>query len=395
VKRVARKLLTALTTHETSSVTLTHSVAEETVRTLERQRFIEQAWVVRRTVETAQFLDVQRLMLLAKIYELTRKILPVFALEYRRTLVSTVYPPVQEQYLYVEKRVPYQQIAETETLRKHLTREDITRLQFENIILKPPYLIILDLTSLAELETNIRERYGLNVEKIVKQIIHMCKCRQSFLTVETGLKQLQMLLLELLVPFFHARPYTMNMLAVRVSPLTFQRLYNEALTYYIYGVAQRELFKQKALTVACQNRRQETKLQASSSGCGMTRPVKFSQGFTEQFTGEEKIGIPKDIHGKEILWIALRYAYSIPYWIRRLIAHHTGMPENHRYALYFTVGVIPSRRKTWRKYERHFPEAQYLHYSVDKQVMKAIQLYRSFHRETYPERGVRRYRRRI
>ena len=223
----------------------------------------------------------------------------------------------------------------------------------------------------------------------------MCVLRQTYVMEKPKLKTLQKLIMQLYVPYFHARPYTMNLLSIRTSPVTLKYLKQKSATYYIYGCAEYEMFKQKPLVKACEKRRQETKFMASSSGCGATRPIKFSQGYTDSLTGEEKVGIPKDTTGKELLWLGLRYAYSMPYWIRRMIAMHMGMPENHKYARYFGIGVIPSRRKTWRKYERHFPEAQYLHYSVDKQVMQAIKRYRKRYRETYPERGKRRYRRRI
>jgi hypothetical protein len=85
----------------------------------------------------------------------------------------------------------------------------------------------------------------------------------------------------------------------------------------------------------------------------------------------------------------------MPYWIRRFIAIHMGMPENHKYANYFGISVIPTRRTKWKGDVRRYPEAQYLTYSKDKHVMDAIIKYQSRYGNHYPRHGDYRKRRRM
>jgi len=414
---MARRLLTALTTREQSAIEVTIEItAEEVIRTekrleeIRRRQQLEQASRTQRVVGATW--ENVRIAYRTWSYQIWRKIAQrTFEVQQPVTkhgrefylkgfesafLAETLLPePTWAQLLFRLYTPPRAVQLRLEQLRRHRTREQLIEREFEVVRLEPRFRVILDVAELARLEANLFERYGLLMEEALNDVINMCRLRQTLLTEKPQQKALQKMLMQIYVPYFHARPYTMNLLAIRVTPLTLQYLRNKPATYYIYGVVQYEMLKQKALTKACEKRRQETKLMASSSGCGSTRPIKFSQGYTDALTGEEKVGVPKDHTGKELLWMALRYAYSMPYWLRRFIAVHTGMPENHKYARYFGIGCIPSRRKTWRKYERHFPEAQYLYYSVDKQVMNAIKRYRKRYRETYPERGKRRYRRRI
>jgi len=414
---MTRKLLTSATTQETQNIELQLEKIREQVRHIIQ--------LYRQAMRAQRYRQIARRRYLREIhmYRLRSAIHRYTLPRYGRIARETPEPPtvitkrgktfrivhtepfitaelfiseaLTTELLFREYAVPLFTRLEIEQIRRHRTREELIEREFEVTRLEPPFHVILDVTELARYEADLYKRYGKTLEELLMDVIEMCSFRQTFLKQKLGLEALQKALLQLYVPYFHARPYTMNLLSIRVTPKTLVYLLNYAVTYYIYGCITYQMLKLKAIVKPCEKRRQETKLMASSSGCGSTRPVKFSQGYTDTFTGNEKVGIPKDTTGKELLWMGLRYAYSMPYWLRRFIAIHMGMPENHKYARYFGIGCIPSRRKTRRKYERHFPEAQYLHYSVDKQIMDAIKRYRKRHRETYPERGKRRYRRRI
>jgi len=414
---MARKLLTSVTTQETKNVVeralvtqeqiararrLYHEIqrAQSYIRITRQTRAEQSAWAMMRFAYHTFSLPrwgrvVQRMPRIRTTITKRGRTFHIVHIEPLITAELFVRQSVWQEMLYKEYALPLFRQIELEQLRWHHVREELMEREFEVTRLEPPYRVTLDITELARLELKMLERYGYLLEEAIQDVIQMCSLRQTCLTEKPALKALQKMVMQLYVPYFHAKPYTMNLLGIRLSPLTLLRLKQKPATYYIYGVGEYEMFKQKPLVKACVNRRIETKLMASSSGCGATRPIKFSQGYTEALTGEEKVGFPRDNIGKEILWMGLRYAYSMPYWLRRFIAHHTGMPENHKYARYFGIGCIPSRRKTWRKYERHFPEAQIFYYSVDKQIMDAIKRYRKRYRETYPERGKRRYRRRI
>jgi hypothetical protein len=269
-------------------------------------------------------------------------------------------------------------------LRQH-TRIDEIEQEIEK--LDPPQisLSLIDFQALCELDAYYHDTYPVQTEIIMQQIEQMCEAKMYKIPAMVGYKALQEALLELYVPAYASFPFTLNIFCMRMTALSITQLIHKQVTIYATGAVQDALLSLKEEIGSCEMRRIETKLVSGGKTATDAIPNKYQIAQTDDLTGDEKLGVPRNPKGHQTLWLMLRYAYSMPYWIRRMIAIHTGMPENYKYALYFGIGGLPSRYSTWKRDFYKYPEAQYVTYSVNEHVMKLIQRI-SYKRYTFYER---------
>jgi hypothetical protein len=208
-------------------------------------------------------------------------------------------------------------------------------------------------------------------------MVKAAESRTNRIKTLMGSEALQKQLIQLYMPSQMTHPFTLNIMALRMSALTMPFLLGKSMTIYYMGAMQAEGLKLNEATMPALNRNIITKATASGKTPNESVPSKFAVGFTKDFTGDEKVGVPKDHNKNETLWLMLRYAFAMPYWLRRMIAIQTGMPENSKYASYFGIGGLPSRYSTWRYKFWQYPEARYLKFSVNQDVMNLIMKYQS------------------
>jgi hypothetical protein len=298
--------------------------------------------------------------------------------------------PHEQQEIYEESSVPSQEMETLKTqqqitpqqLELHVTQRNILIerqkqiRQIEQIPIPQASINITDQTVLATLDKILFMQHPIETMQIARQLIQMCEAKTTKITRIQGYEALQKAMLQYYIPAFMEFPNTMNMYGIRLSALTHILLQGKSLTYYMMGSVSAQEMKQKATLQTCETQRLETKTISTGKQAIEEAPTKFREGETDNYTGNEKVGIPKDLMGKDLLWLALRYAFAMPYWLRRFIAMHFGMPMEHKYADYFGIGVIPTRRSLYRFNREKFPEeVKYLNYSADEYIMKMIRKY--------------------
>jgi hypothetical protein len=286
-------------------------------------------------------------------------------------------PMLEEEIAHTRGRITLRQKQELQQERIFRTRLQRRLSEIES--LDPPELSLraIDQTVLCTLDKYLYELYPIQVNQIAQQMVEACEARTNRIKPLVGYEALQKQLLQLYMPSLMTHPFTLNMMALRLSALTVPKLLHKTVTFYYMGAMQAEGLKTKSLIIPCEARRQETKATASGKTSNEAVPEKFSVAVTTNFTGDEKVGIPKDNKEREVTFMMLRYAFSMPYWLRRMVAIHMGMPENSKYALYFGIGGLPTRRTTWRYDFLKYPEVKYLRFSTDKKIQNLIQKYQS------------------
>jgi hypothetical protein len=334
---------------------------EEMIRTMSRQQ-----------VETATKFMNQQLAVNRLWLSIVRGEIQVPLPQERRLLSQMLMPLEEEEELFTKRLITVRQKTEQQLTRRHLTRLEKWLTEIRQRPLSPTAINLIDHTVLCELDKLLWETNPTTVTQITQQLVEMCEKKTSRLQPIQGQEAVQKHLLQLYVPMFMTFPFTLNMMALRLSMLTRQAMLGKSMTLYYMGATQAQAIKQKHQLACCEQRRLETKQVSSGKPSSDAIPEKFSVGYTHALTEEEKVGLIKDIRGSELPFMALRYAYSIPYWLRRFVAIHMGMPENSRYALYFGIGGLPTRRSTWRYDFMKYPEAKYLQYSADQHIMKLI-----------------------
>jgi hypothetical protein len=290
----------------------------------------------------------------------------------------------------------------TEEQRIRLEETPIPETPIERALKPPEDLRIADIAlglidhqALCKLDAMLYDLDPTGTTEIMRNIVKMCEAKTQRLPIIAGNEAIQKQLLQVYVPYYKTHPFSLNMFSVRVSALSMTSLVGKALTYYIEGAVPAIVMKIEPEAPPCEYRRNETKFTSSGKPLTELIPEKFSLGVTESFTGDEDVGIPRDRNEHSQFFMGIRYAYTMPYWIRRFIAIHMGMPENSKYALYFGIGGLPTRRSTDRWNFSKYPEVKYLKYSRDEKIMKMIMKYQARRGAFYKRYGQYYKRRRV
>jgi len=352
-----RKLLTAIDQINERMMQTVITVNRGQQQALLLRQLHTQLTTLKTQREAYPFLNVQRLMFLMRLREYA-VLAPFMIPRERVTTLTTALKPLWELEELRRKRVlPYRKILELEFERRQrvtpqLTEEEqkLTRLHEFSIILLEQYLIAL-------IEEFLLLKYGLTVLEVLEKIMEMCMYKRQYALTVPRFEHLLKLLLELYVTAFMAQPETLNLLAIRCTPLTMTLMKHKNASIYAVASVQKRATKQKALLKSCEKRKPEVRLLSGSRTRAPATAIKRLLGTTEDLTEETKISVGKDYFGRDFWFWVLRYAYGIPYWIRRVMAMELGMPENYKLIRYFKLAVIPSRRarKAWKKerfYER-------------------------------------------
>lgn len=376
------KMLTAITTITTQYATQTLiTTAQAEIEATARAFATEHA--IKLTTTTAlRFLDVQKLMITMKALE-TSRLLPIITLPERTTRATALAQPLlEEEELAKKKLIPTKQLEEQKTIRKQYTRLEKRLIEITERLLSPTAINLIDHQSFCMLEsllwTTIQEEMKLCIEQMLMSTI----AKRPYVERIAGLEHLQKLLLQTYIPMFMGTPSMTNIIALRLTALTRQLLKGMNAEIYMTATHQAEAMKPKMAPTPAQKRKLITKAVASGKKRTEWVPRKEEIGVTEELTDETKVSVGKDAYGKDMFFTALRYAYSMPYWMRRWLARSYGMPENHKYARYFGIGCIPIRRSLTGYRKRRYTQEAWTYFNRDEYI-KLIKKYGSRYRAGY------------
>jgi len=181
-------------------------------------------------------------------------------------------------------------------------------------------------------------------------------------------------------------PAQMVLMGLRVTPLTMTVLRHKVGSVYMTMALQEQAVSQKALLTSATKQKLETKMVTSGKGRQEVIPIKQNVSAVTDLTEDTLVSMGRDAMGKEWLFTTLRYAYSIPFFVRRMLVRNMGMPENHKYARYFGIGCIPTRyaRRSFKR--RSYDDYSGFLYSRDEQIRKYI-IWKELHNVGVPYKG--------
>jgi len=355
---MVRKFLTAIDQQVARATTTLATVTSGRQALLMAWTRAEQTAVTVQKAVTLPLLNVQRLMTYMRLIALT-KLLPMLPpKEFRRGIDALLIPTPEEEKAIRRRTLPYRQMEELETERAQRLRPERIRQEVREIALSRTSINLVDQTAFTRLESWLWQNFPLQTYQILGTLLKQSISKQWYLERIVGLEDLQKLMLQMYIYAFMEFPLQMNLLGMKVTPLTMSVLRGRVASIYETYVMQNQQLKPKALLMAVQRRKPETKLIVRTKGKQEQVPLKEGIGTTPSIDEETIVSTGRDMFGKEAFFTALRYAYSLPFWLRRRLARNFGMPENHKYARYFGIGCIPTRyaRYSW-KYRRYSAES--------------------------------------
>jgi len=346
-----RKLLTALDQITQRTVTTINTVrSRQQLLLLSRERATQTALILQQKRQLP-FLDVQALLLEMQLRQLARLIPFITPIRQRERLRPLLFPTYEEERVRRLGVVPRRKLEVYEMQRVERLRPERIRQRIRELVLHRTSIIHIDHRLFTRLETYLWTNFMEQVLQILGKLYEMVRRKLWFLERIPTLEALQKQLLQLYVYAFMEYPKTLNILGMRITPLTMMVLRYKPASIYMTAVIQKIKTKLKALLMSAERRKPEARIISGSRTRAPETSIKREIGVTESLSEDTTVHLGRDLQGKEMFFTALRYAYSMPFWLRRWMAREMGMPENHKYARYFGIGCIPSRRgrHTWKK----------------------------------------------
>jgi len=341
---MTRKLLTSIDSHVETLQTVTVTLSRQSEALLEEraEAYAEQAWIIKQ--QTLPLLNVQRLMAIHKAIETSKLALPTLTTERIQTLSRAYVKTLEEEVIERKRVLPAYQAQVVELERQTRLKRQKIEEEMRLYRLHRNSIAMLEQTIFAMLESWLYQHYPTQVLQVLGKIIEQCIKKQWYMERIEGLEHLQRMMGQMYQYVMMEYPQTYNMIGMRVTPLTMIVLrHRNAVVYAVYSM-QKEKVKQKATVKTVLKQKESTKKVQSGKPSHAVVPQREHIGTTEDLTEETPVSTGKDDFGREWFFTALRYAYSIPFWMRRQLVRTMGMPENHKYARYFGIGCIPTRR---------------------------------------------------
>lgn len=384
---MARKLLTALDQIATRTAITQATVARSAEAWTTARLVAQRTATVTVQKTTLKFLNVQRLMTYMRMLSISKILTLITQRQAVRQLSAIAMPLVEEEEMLARRRMTRQQFAQLQDFRPRIVRPEEVRQTLREIMLSRTAITMTDQTEFALLEKYLWINYQAQVEQILQKMYHMCVSKQWYCESILGLEALIKLMLQMYVFAFMEHPRTAVMLGMKITPITMSVLRHKLASIYMVCAVQNQALAPKGILITAQKRKHRTK--AVSESKGRTEMVNIKQGIgtTTDLDDDTKVGVGKDAMGKEMFWTTLRYAYSLPFWLRRWFARQSGMPENHKYARYFGIGCIPTRyaRRSWKKARMKEPSITYLNRDM---YLKRCKKWREMHGTGVPQKGV-------
>lgn len=345
------KLTTSIQTLQTETITtsgfiITQHQATETMR---NKTIIEQESIT--TAKTILFLNVQRLMAIMRAINVSKMAVILEPAERIQTLTK-LFPATLEEETIQRKRIlpTYKMETYAQTKQQRLTRQLIE----EDMRLYRLYersILMIEQQNLARFEKWLWMNYPIQTIQVLGKMLEQCIKKLWYMERIEGLEHLQRIMAQEYLYIMMEYPKAYNMIGMKITPLTMSVLKNRSASIYATMASSKQEYVKVLSIMPAYKILELIKFVQSGKKRISKVPQRINVGVTEDLTPETLISTGKDEFDREWFFIALRYAYSIPYWIRRMIARTLGMPEYHKYALYFGIGCIPTRR-TMKGYKR-------------------------------------------
>ena len=376
---MARKLLTALDQIVARTATTQATVALSARQWAAARLVAQRTATVTVAKTTLKFLNVQRLMLGMRLVSLGQ-LLPLLTPRQTLRQISVLEAPLlEEREMYARRKMTLRQMQELRESRTRILTPEKQRQRMRELLLSRTAISMIDHQVFALTEKYLWTNLQAQVEQALQKVYHTCVAKQWYCETIVGLEYLLRWLLQLYVYAFMAHPQCAVMLAMRVSPLSMRQLRHKLATVYIVCAVQNQAIKTKGILITAQKRKTQQKRIAVSKGKQEMVNIKQAIGRTTDLDDGTQVGVGRNLMGKEMFFTTLRFAYSMPFWLRRWFARQMGMPENHKYARYFGIGCIPSRyaKRTWKRYAKTEPSITYFNRD---QYLKRVRRFREMHR---------------
>lgn len=349
-QEVSRRAVEWVTAHQVSLRITSEMIRKEMERTL----------TVERLVTTTAHAHLRPLIPLIPPQESTRYI--------TRLLMATE----QEEKAQTKHIVPSRFIERLRRERLEELRPEQIREQMRQYLLDPTAISLIDHTAFCSLEAYLWQTRPLQVTQVLGELLKTVTRKTWYVDHIVGLESLTKLMMQMYLYAFMEFPMCLNILGLRVTPLTMLVLRHKVASVYMTHAMECQDVRTRPYLGTVQARKIETKLVVSERSRTEVIPRKENIAVTTDLTEDTRVSTGRDGQWKDMFFTMLRYAYSMPFWLRRWLARTYGMPENHKYARYFGIGCIPTRYARYSRKERFMPEATYLTYSRDEKIMKEI-----------------------
>jgi len=322
--------------------------------------------------------NVQRLLLAERLIGLVKMIPYITPRESIQKIRGLLPTPYEIEQLYRKGALRYRELLLEEEQRLRRLRPEEERQKVRQILLSSVSITLTDQTELARLEKYLWLNLRTEVEQCLEKIVKMVISKQWYVETIAGLEALLKMLLQLYVYAFMEYPKTTNMIGIRVTPLTLQWVEGKSGQLYMTASVQAQDIKPKALVIPAEYRKPITKTVA---GCHFKVDLisqKVDIGHEIVISKDALVGTGHDYRGNDFMFTTLRYAYGMPFWMRRWLARMWGMPENHKYAKYFGIGCIPTRSTYKGKIRRRYKAESWSYFHRDNMI-KDFKRYDSRH----------------
>jgi len=330
---------------------------------------------------------IQRGMTISQFMRDIAWTLPAMSPPTIRQRATALLPPIPEEERAIRIRLLPKALQEELTIQRTerlRTKRELAKT--EEIYLDSTSINLVEHTVLAQLEKYLWLNYPLQVVEVLGKLLQQSITKQWYLERITGLEPLEKLMLQTYMQAFMEFPACMNVLGLRVTPLTmFVLRHRPSSLYMMYSQLKQDIMS-KSLLLSATLRKQELKGVLAGKSRQEYVPRKQNVAVTEDTTEDTETSMGRDLKGHDVFWTMLRYAYGMPFWIRRWIARETGMPETHKYAKYFGIGCIPTRRGRTSWKTRQYDEYSGFLYSRDEKIRKYI-IWREMHNVGTPHKG--------
>lgn len=379
---MARKFLTAITEMEARRLAIEGMVAYHFTRQQTALLLAEREQKFVLEYGALKFVNVQRLMSFMRAIEAMR-LLPMLTPKEHLGVIERTERPLFEEEEYVLRGIIPQTILERErTIRREKVRLEKRLAEVRERLLSPTAINFTDQEEFALMEKYLWTNLRTETQQIMEKLLLMTIAKQYWCELVPDLEALTKLMLQMYVTMFMGMPRMLNMIALRLSAITKQWLYGLNACMYLQFAEQGQAIRSKAWLMAVQRRKLITKAVASAKRRKEWVPRKEEVGVTEELKGTTPVSTGKDFFGKDMFFLALRYAYGMPYWLRRWIARSFGMPENHKFARYFGIGCIPIRRGLWGWRRQRYTVESFTYFNRDMYI-KLMKKYGSRYRTGY------------
>lgn len=327
---------------------------------------------------TQQTLNVQRLMFYMRIFDTLKLASMIPPPEKSETVTSLPHVPFDIEELRYKGVLLQKELEQEATLRRESVREIAEPELIRPLRLYPTAINLTDQTAYAMLESYLWTLNPTAVMQTLETIYEACVRKQLHVEEIVGQQPLQKLLMQMLITMYMEFPSVMNMISMRVSPLTMLVLQGKAGQLYRVVSGQKQAHAVKAWAEAVQRRKTQTKALTSYGSGGKPYPTKTQIAVTENLQDDTKVALRKDLTGKDMAILGMALARGIPYYMKRAFARSLGVPERSPLFRKPFISMIPVRRTLYSRRRSRYTAEGIVRFNRDE-YLRLMKKYGSRH----------------